>query len=115
MKVVLTQIEVPLDSGAPLLCAGIITYNPLKHYGPDKPGMKIMIVGLGGPGHVAVKIGKAFGAEVMVFSTTPVKTDEALGGLKADHFIFSKDLDQMQVNNTPFYLEQVICFHWING
>ncbi|CAI9262354.1 unnamed protein product [Lactuca saligna] len=91
-----------LDSSAPLLCAGITTYNPLKHYRPNKPGMKIRIGCLGGLGHVAVKIAKDITAEVMGFSTNPVKTEEALDGLKADHFIVNKDLDQMQVNNTPF-------------
>ncbi|XP_023767007.1 mannitol dehydrogenase [Lactuca sativa] len=88
--------NLPLDSGAPLLCAGITTYSPLRHYGLDKPGMKIGVVGLGGLGHVAVKIAKALGAEVTVFSTTPEKKEEALDGLKADHFIVSKDVDQMQ-------------------
>ncbi|CAI9260095.1 unnamed protein product [Lactuca saligna] len=88
--------NLPLDSGAPLLCAGITTYSPLRHYGLDKPGMKIGVVGLGGLGHVAVKIAKALGAEVTVFSTTPEKKEEALDGLKADHFIVSKDMDQMQ-------------------
>lgn len=88
--------NLPLDSGAPLLCAGITTYSPLKHYGLDKPGTKLGIVGLGGLGHIAVKMGKAFGAEVTVFSTTEAKRQEALEGLKADHFIVSKDSEQMQ-------------------
>ncbi|CAI9276172.1 unnamed protein product [Lactuca saligna] len=88
--------NLPLDSGAPLLCAGITTYSPLRHYGLDKPGMKIGIVGLGGLGHVAVKFAKAFGAEVTVFSTTPEKKQEALEVLKADHFIVSKDVEQMK-------------------
>ncbi|XP_024976422.1 mannitol dehydrogenase-like [Cynara cardunculus var. scolymus] len=88
--------NLPLDSGAPLLCAGITTYSPLRHYGLDKPGTKLGVVGLGGLGHVAVKMAKAFGAEVTVFSTTPAKKQEALEGLKADHFIVTKDLEQMQ-------------------
>ncbi|KAI3798672.1 hypothetical protein L1987_33950 [Smallanthus sonchifolius] len=88
--------KLPLDSGAPLLCAGITTYSPLRHFGLDKPGVKVGVVGLGGLGHVAVKFAKAFGAEVTVFSTTPAKKQEALDGLKADHFIVSKDPEQMQ-------------------
>nr|XP_043631584.1 mannitol dehydrogenase-like [Erigeron canadensis] len=88
--------NLPLDSGAPLLCAGITTYSPLKHFGLDKPGTKLGVVGLGGLGHVAVKIAKAFGAEVTVFSTSPAKKEEAIEGLKADHFINSKNAQEMQ-------------------
>ncbi|CAI9272070.1 unnamed protein product [Lactuca saligna] len=88
--------NLPLDTGAPLLCAGITTYSPLRYFGLDKPGMKVGVVGLGGLGHVAVKMAKAFGAEVTVFSTTPAKEQEALEGLKADRFIVSKDQDQMR-------------------
>ncbi|KAI3794454.1 hypothetical protein L1987_37086 [Smallanthus sonchifolius] len=88
--------NLPLDSGAPLLCAGITTYSPLRYFGLDKPGTKVGVVGLGGLGHVAVKMAKAFGAEVTVFSTTPAKEQEAIEGLKADHFINSKDEQQMQ-------------------
>ncbi|KAF5798340.1 putative cinnamyl-alcohol dehydrogenase [Helianthus annuus] len=88
--------NLPLDSGAPLLCAGITTYSPLRHFGLDKPGMKVGVVGLGGLGHVAVKFAKAFGAEVTVLSTSSAKKQEALQGLKADHFIVSKDPEQMQ-------------------
>ncbi|XP_071735393.1 mannitol dehydrogenase-like [Rutidosis leptorrhynchoides] len=88
--------NLPLDSGAPLLCAGITTYSPLRFHGLDKPGMKVGVVGLGGLGHVAVKMAKAFGAEVTVFSTSNSKKEEALEVLKADHFINSKDEQQMQ-------------------
>ncbi|XP_076906501.1 8-hydroxygeraniol dehydrogenase-like [Bidens hawaiensis] len=88
--------NLPLDSGAPLLCAGITTYSPLRHFGLDKPGTKVGVVGLGGLGHVAVKFAKAFGAEVTVFSTAQAKKQEAIEGLKADHFIVSKDPEQMQ-------------------
>ncbi|KAI3798670.1 hypothetical protein L1987_33948 [Smallanthus sonchifolius] len=88
--------NLPLDAGAPLLCAGITTYSPLRYYGLDKPGMKVGVVGLGGLGHVAVKMAKAFGAEVTVFSTSTAKKQEAIEGLKADHFINSKDEQQMQ-------------------
>nr|XP_043632120.1 mannitol dehydrogenase-like [Erigeron canadensis] len=88
--------NLPLDSGAPLLCAGITTYSPLRYFGLDKPGTKVGVVGLGGLGHVAVKMAKAFGAEVTVFSTSPAKKEEAIEGLKADHFINSKNEQEMQ-------------------
>jgi cinnamyl-alcohol dehydrogenase len=83
------------DAGAPLLCAGITTYSPMKHYGLDKPGMKIGVVGLGGLGHLAVKFGKAFGCHVTVISHSPNKKDEALNRLGADAFIVSKNVDEM--------------------
>ncbi|KAM0038902.1 putative mannitol dehydrogenase [Helianthus debilis subsp. tardiflorus] len=89
--------NLPLDSGAPLLCAGVTTYSPLKHFGLDKPGRKVGVVGLGGLGHVAVKIAKAFGAEVTIFTTSSAKEKEAIERLKADHFINSKDEHQMQL------------------
>ncbi|KAK6154145.1 hypothetical protein DH2020_013784 [Rehmannia glutinosa] len=88
--------NLPLDATAPLLCAGITTYSPLKHFGLDKPGMHIGVVGLGGLGHVAVKFAKAFGAKVTVISTSPNKKDEALAHLGADSFLISNDQDQMQ-------------------
>ncbi|KAK9815314.1 hypothetical protein WJX72_001551 [[Myrmecia] bisecta] len=87
--------NLPLDAAAPLLCAGITTYSPLKHYGLDKAGMKLGVVGLGGLGHMAVKLAKAMGMEVTVISTSPNKEKEAREGLGADHFIVSKDDDAM--------------------
>ncbi|KAL8476323.1 hypothetical protein ACS0TY_028843 [Phlomoides rotata] len=86
----------PLDIGAPLLCAGITTYSPLKHFGLDKPGVHVGIVGLGGLGHIAVKFAKAFGCTVTVISTSIGKKEEALGKLGADEFLVSLDQDQMQ-------------------
>ncbi|KAJ8765636.1 hypothetical protein K2173_014758 [Erythroxylum novogranatense] len=88
--------NMPLDSGAPLLCAGITVYSPLKYYGLAEPGKHVGIVGLGGLGHVAVKFAKAFGAKVTVISTSPSKKDEALKHLGADSFIVSRDQDQLQ-------------------
>ena len=79
----------PLDRIAPLLCAGITTYSPLKRYGTKK-GKKVGVVGLGGLGHMAVKIAKAMGAEVTVFSTSKEKEVDAKK-LGAKHFVFSKD------------------------
>jgi len=78
-----------LDRIAPLLCAGITTYSPLKRYGTKK-GKKVGVVGLGGLGHMAVKIAKAMGAEVTVFSTSPEKEADAKK-LGAKHFVYSKD------------------------
>ena len=89
--------NLPLDAGAPLLCAGITVYSPLRFYGLDKPGMHVGVVGLGGLGHVAVKFAKAMGVKVTVISTSPNKKKEALDHLGADSFLVSKDQDQMQV------------------
>ncbi|KAK2967239.1 hypothetical protein RJ640_002066 [Escallonia rubra] len=88
--------NLPLDAGAPLLCAGITTYIPLKYFGLDKPGKHVGVVGLGGLGHVAVKFAKAFGAKVTVISTSPNKKKEAIEHLGADSFLVSHDQDQMQ-------------------
>ncbi|KAL2503928.1 Cinnamyl alcohol dehydrogenase 7 [Abeliophyllum distichum] len=86
----------PLDAGAPLLCAGITTYSPLKHYGLDKPGLHIGVVGLGGLGHVAVKFAKAFGSKVTVISTSSKKKKEAIEKLGADSFLVSGNEEEMQ-------------------
>ncbi|CAK9169203.1 unnamed protein product [Ilex paraguariensis] len=88
--------NLPLDSGAPLLGAGIITYSPLRYFKLDKPGMHVGVVGLGGIGHLAVKIAKAFGVKVTVISTSPKKKDGAIKYLGADSFLVSNDSDQMQ-------------------
>lgn len=87
----------PMDIGAPLLCAGITTYSPLKYFGLDKPGLNVGIVGLGGLGHLGVKFAKAFGTRVTVISTSLSKKDEAIKNLGADDFLVSRDPDQMQV------------------
>lgn len=89
--------SLPLDAGAPLLCAGITVYSPLKYFGFDKPGFNVGIVGLGGLGHVAVKFAKAMGANVTVISTSINKKQEALEKLGADSFLVSRDQDQMKV------------------
>ena len=85
-----------MKAGAPLLCAGITVYSPMKYYGLDKPGMKIGVVGLGGLGHMAVKIAKAFGMDVTVISTSIGKKEEACERLGADHFIVSKNAEEME-------------------
>jgi alcohol dehydrogenase (NADP+) len=79
----------PLERVAPLLCAGITTYSPLKRY-KTKKGSKVGVVGLGGLGHMAVKIAKAMGAEVTVFSTSPNKEADAKK-LGAKNFVITKD------------------------
>ncbi|XP_062100736.1 probable mannitol dehydrogenase [Humulus lupulus] len=91
--------SLPLDAAAPLLCAGITVYSPLKYYGLDKPGLHVGIVGLGGLGHVAVKFAKALGTKVTVISTSPNKKQEAIEHLGADSFLVSRDQEQVQAAN----------------
>ncbi|MET7891788.1 NAD(P)-dependent alcohol dehydrogenase [Streptomyces mirabilis] len=79
----------PLDTAAPLLCAGITTYSPLRHWGAG-PGKKVAVVGLGGLGHLAVKLAKAMGAEVTVLSQSLKKMDDGLR-LGADHYYATGD------------------------
>lgn len=79
----------PLDRAAPLLCAGITTYSPLKHYGVEA-GDSVAVVGLGGLGHMAVKIAVAMGAKVTVLSTSESKRADALA-LGADAFAATRD------------------------
>jgi alcohol dehydrogenase (NADP+) len=86
--------DVDLAATAPLLCAGITTYSPLRHWGV-KEGSKVGVVGLGGLGHMAVKLAKAMGAEVTLFTTSPGKADDARA-LGADHVVISKDAEQMK-------------------
>lgn len=83
-----------LSAVAPLLCAGITTYSPLKHWKVGQ-GQKVGIVGLGGLGHMGVKFAKALGAEVWVFTTSPSKKDDALR-LGATGVILSKEPDDMK-------------------
>ncbi|XP_071706811.1 8-hydroxygeraniol dehydrogenase-like [Rutidosis leptorrhynchoides] len=88
--------DLPLDGGAPLLCAGISVYSPMRYYGLDKVGMHVGVVGLGGLGHVAVKFLKALGVKVTVISTNPDKKEEAVSKLGADSFLVSREQAQMQ-------------------
>jgi alcohol dehydrogenase (NADP+) len=83
-----------LAAVAPLLCAGITTYSPLRFAGV-KAGMKVAVIGLGGLGHMGVKFASSFGAEVSVISTSPGKEADARR-LGATHFILSKNPDQMK-------------------
>jgi uncharacterized zinc-type alcohol dehydrogenase-like protein len=104
-----------LAATAPLLCAGITTYSPLKHWNVG-PGKKIGVVGLGGLGHMGVKIGKAMGAEVIVFTTSSSKIADAKR-LGADDVVLSKDPDQMTkyVGKLHFVLDAVSAQHDINA
>jgi len=82
-----------LKGAAPLLCAGITTYSPLRHWNVGK-GSKVAIVGLGGLGHMALKLAKAMGAEVTLFTRSPGKEQDARR-LGADHIVLSTKADQM--------------------
>lgn len=102
-----------LPAAAPLLCAGITVYSPLKHWkiGPDK---KVGILGIGGLGHLAIKIAKAMGAYVTVFTTSPAKVEDAKR-LGADVAVLSTDAEQM--NNCPkqdLILDTVSANHDVN-
>lgn len=103
-----------LAATAPLLCAGITTYSPLKHWNVG-PGKKVGVVGLGGLGHMGVKIAKAMGAEVIVFTTSPSKIEDAKR-LGADDVVLSKDETQMQryAGKLDFVLDAVSANHDIN-
>nr|GLL18939.1 8-hydroxygeraniol dehydrogenase-like isoform X3 [Ipomoea trifida] len=87
--------NLPLEA-APLLCAGITTYSPMKYFGLDKPGLHIGVVGLGGLGHMALKYAKTFGCYVTVISTSASKKQEAIEKFGADSFLISRDAEQMQ-------------------
>ncbi len=90
----------PLAAVAPLLCAGITTYSPLKRY-KVKRGSKVGVVGLGGLGHMAVKLAKAMGAEVTVFSTSPQKNADAKR-LGAKNFVLSNN-EKMMTEKKGYY------------
>jgi uncharacterized zinc-type alcohol dehydrogenase-like protein len=100
---------------APLLCAGITTYSPLRHWNVGK-GQKVGIVGLGGLGHMGVKFAKAFGANVVLFTTSPNKTADAIR-LGADEVVISKNEAEMQkhVGSFDFILDAVSAEHDLNA
>ncbi|KAI3846371.1 hypothetical protein MKX03_004569 [Papaver bracteatum] len=98
--------NLPLDAASPLLCAGITVYSPMKYHGLCEPGMHIVVVGLGGLGHVAVNFGKAFGMKVTVISTSPAKEKEAIEHLGADAFLVSRNPEQMKVKFIAFSRSQ---------
>jgi alcohol dehydrogenase (NADP+) len=100
---------------APLLCAGITTYSPLRHWNV-REGQKMGVVGLGGLGHMALKFGKAFGARVVLFTTSPNKTADALR-LGADEVVVSSNQAEMQkqAGSFDFILDAVSANHDVNA
>jgi len=112
-------LRVPANLGlsgtAPLVCAGITTYSPLRHWGVTK-GKKVGVVGLGGLGHMGVKFAHALGAHVVVFTTSPNKKEDALR-LGADEVVVSRNANEMQkhVRSFDFILDAVSAEHDINA
>src|SRR3989475_6754542 len=104
-----------LAGAAPLLCAGITTYSPMRHWGVTK-GKKVGVVGLGGLGHMGVKFAHALGARVVVFTTSPGKRDDALR-LGADEVVISRNSDEMQkhAESFDFILDTISADHDINA
>jgi alcohol dehydrogenase (NADP+) len=104
-----------LAATAPLLCAGITTYSPLHHNKVSK-GQKVGVVGLGGLGHMGVKLAKAMGAHVVVFTTSLNKVEDALR-LGADEVVNSKNADEMKkhLSSFNFILDTVSAPHDINA
>ncbi len=100
---------------APLLCAGITTYSPMRRWG-DIKGKKVGVVGLGGLGHMGVKFARAFGARVVVFTTSPGKKEDALR-LGADEVIVSRNADEMKkhIGSFDFILDTISADHDINA
>ena len=94
--------KLDLAATAPLLCAGITTYSPLRHWGAAK-GKKVGIVGLGGLGHMGVKLSHALGAHTVLFTSSPAKASDA-GRLGADEVVISSDAGQMRKHATSFDL-----------
>ncbi|WP_017461100.1 NAD(P)-dependent alcohol dehydrogenase [Dyella ginsengisoli] len=110
------RIDPRLDAkaAAPLLCAGITTWSPLKHWNIG-PGSKVAVVGLGGLGHMGLKFAKALGAEVTLFTRSPSKEEEARR-LGADHVVLSTDEAQMKAvaRRFDFILDTVPTRHDLN-
>jgi uncharacterized zinc-type alcohol dehydrogenase-like protein len=104
-----------LAGAAPLLCAGITTYSPMRRWGVSK-GKKVGVVGLGGLGHMGVKFAHALGAHVVVFTTSPSKKDDARR-LGADDVVVSRDANEMQkhAGSFDFILDAVSADHDINA
>lgn len=103
--------KLELAAVAPLLCAGITTYSPLRHWQIGK-GHKVGIVGLGGLGHMGVKFARAFGADVVLFTTSPGKEADAKR-LGASEVVISKHADEMEkhLNSLDFILNTVAAQH----
>jgi alcohol dehydrogenase (NADP+) len=108
-------VNLPLDGAAPLLCAGITTYSPMRRFGVQA-GTELAVVGLGGLGHMGVKIAKAMGARVTVLSHSPRKREDALR-LGADHFIATGEKGALKENarRFEFILDTVSAKHDYNS
>jgi uncharacterized zinc-type alcohol dehydrogenase-like protein len=106
--------KLPLEKVAPLLCAGITTYSPLRHWGV-KAGDKLAVVGLGGLGHMAVKLGASMGAEVTMLSRSKSKEKDA-AELGAKHFKLTTDKETMAelANSFDFIIDTVSAQHDYN-
>jgi alcohol dehydrogenase (NADP+) len=106
--------KLPLAATAPLLCAGITTYSPLRFWKVGK-GHKLAVLGLGGLGHMGVKFGVAFGAEVTVLSTSPSKKEAAIA-LGAHNFVVTSDEAQLKAvaGSFDFILDTVSAVHDMN-
>jgi len=91
-----------LAAAAPLLCAGITTYSPLRHWNAG-PGKKVGVVGIGGLGHMGIKLSHAMGAHTVAFTTTPAKRQDAID-LGADEAVVSRDADEMAAHAGSFDL-----------
>jgi uncharacterized zinc-type alcohol dehydrogenase-like protein len=104
-----------LAATAPLLCAGITTYSPLRHWKVGK-GQKVGVVGLGGLGHMAVKFAHAFGAHTVLFTTSPGKIADGLR-LGANEVVVSKNEDEMKkhTRSFDFIIDAVSADHDINA
>ena len=104
-----------LAGAAPLLCAGITTYSPMRHWGVTA-GKKVGVVGLGGLGHMGVKFARAFGAHVVVFTTSPSKKDDALR-LGAHEVVISTNADEMEqhAGTFDFILDTIAAEHDLNA
>ena len=109
--VVSVSDKLDLAAVAPLLCAGITTYSPLRYWKVGK-GHKLAVVGLGGLGHMGVKFGVAFGADVTVLSTSPSKEQDAKA-LGAHHFVVTSDAEQLKAvqGSFDFILDTVSADH----
>lgn len=94
--------NLPLEGVAPLLCAGITLYSPIKHWNVA-PGMKVAVMGLGGLGHMGVKFAAAMGAEVTVLSHSPAKKADALA-MGAHHFVSTKEAENLKPLEKKFDL-----------
>jgi uncharacterized zinc-type alcohol dehydrogenase-like protein len=104
-----------LAGAAPLLCAGITTYSPMRHWGVTR-GKKVGVVGLGGLGHMGVKFAHALGAHVVAFTTSPGKKEDAIR-LGADEVVISKNANEMQYHtgSFDFILDAVSANHDISA